>query len=395
MMQCTSGGVLFDVISSCRRQQVSVGLHERLASQGQLTALLSSSLGTAKQEAYALALYSCKNHYRLLDLTKTPFELGLTVPGSPWEVHVMISADSRVCLDLPFFITINSQDSQIEGKESEVGCSTYFDSHDSNNFVDLDTGTVCSDDIFQSSYTLSQTSATRLRVREGEEKNWQHREVDRLDCQDSPTDCLKSSERYSSSSPAVVPAGQASTASLVQGDRASSEVASRGDTSDNGKTLKETVDAELREFRGESRSSLTSADVQETVVHERLLHDKRFASSLPNVMADVQQARPMDRAVLVSGYGDAEMGDAKDSGIENVASKDKGSQHHFSSSSGINPDTTASVWPLTMEGAMDSNIIPRNDPQSQDSISVTDDEDPQSFAAGEGKCRSYICFDVW
>jgi hypothetical protein len=298
MMQCTSGGVLFDVISSCRRQQVSVGLHERLASQGQLTALLSSSLGTAKQETCALALYNCEDGYRALDLTKTPFELGLTVPGSTWEAHVMISADRRVCL--PFFITINSQDSQIEG-----------------------------------------------------------------------------------------------TASLVQGDRASSEVASRGDTSDNGKTLKETVDAELREFRGESRSSLTSADVQETVVHERLLHDKRFASSLPNVMADVQQARPMDRAVLVSGYGDAEMGDAKDSGIENVASKDKGSQHHFSSSSGINPDTTASVWPLTMEGAMDSNIIPRNDPQSQDSISVTDDEDPQSFAAGEGKCRSYICFDVW
>jgi hypothetical protein len=298
MMQCTSGGVLFDVISSYRRQQVFVGLHERLASQGQLTALLSSSLGTAKQETCALALYNCEDGYRALDLTKTPFELGLTVPGSTWEAHVMISADRRVCL--PFFITINSQDSQIEG-----------------------------------------------------------------------------------------------TASLVQGDRASSEVASRGDTSDNGKTLKETVDAELREFRGESRSSLTSADVQETVVHERLLHDKRFASSLPNVMADVQQARPMDRAVLVSGYGDAEMGDAKDSGIENVASKDKGSQHHFSSSSGINPDTTASVWPLTMEGAMDSNIIPRNDPQSQDSISVTDDEDPQSFAAGEGKCRSYICFDVW
>jgi hypothetical protein len=317
MMQCTSGGVLFDVISSCRRQRVFVGLHERLASQGQLTALLSSSLGTAKQETCALALYNCEDGYRALDLTKTPFELGLTVPGSTWEAHVMISADRRVCL--PFFITINSQDSQIEGKESEVGCSTYFDSHDS-----------------------------------------------------------------------VI-----GTASLVQGDRASSEVASRGDTSDNGKTLKETVDAELREFRGESRSSLTSADVQETVVHERLLHDKRFASSLPNVMADVQQARPMDRAVLVSGYGDAEMGDAKDSGIENVASKDKGSQHHFSSSSGINPDTTASVWPLTMEGAMDSNIIPRNDPQSQDSISVTDDEDPQSFAAGEGKCRSYICFDVW
>ena len=131
-MQPTNSQVVLDIMISryLKRQQVSVGLHESLASQQQLILLQLSKVGTVAEHGMltcTLVRYSDSSAcFQALDLAKSPNDLGLTVAGNPWKIDVMFSEDPR-SFGTSHFVCLNTDSKLVHCFRSNVNEAEYVE----------------------------------------------------------------------------------------------------------------------------------------------------------------------------------------------------------------------------------------------------------------------------